>query len=457
MVAGDSQGGEAEGTGFRSSYYISRSSPFDPPETTDTTFVIDNSLKLDGFCKYKDEGPITFEIEVARYVGELNSDGTLKDAVELVAKGLLSETAILTIPAHDVDVNGRPESSYPPEVDRVLFNGDEVGLLDGDNQIWKLNTFKVPIQKVRFAQKGSEGSETTPGINEIQIDIDTANSEEIWCTSIDWGALSFKAISPVLLVHGNNSDAGFFDRQGLSWELEDMGLVVEGCGQCDYPIELEGAPIAANALDLANRIPQIVKSLGVDSIHLVAHSKGGLDSREFLSKYLSAGDPEFEVLSLTTLGTPHNGSPGADLLVARSIATREAMKTEYVGFPVFTRQLAFIMSLSESRGWPDLTTSSARSFNASNLPMLPSQTLYVAIGGDADVNGSETIDLEEEWVQLSWENTGLAILGKYVEPVINLAYQFMGRTRTVELQFRREPCDSGRACFFERVTSECHR
>lgn len=47
-------------------------------------------------------------------------------------------------------------------------------------------------------------------------------------------------------------------------------------------------------------------------IHIIAHSMGGLDSRYLISK-LGMAD---RVLSLTTISTPHHGSPLADIVVA---------------------------------------------------------------------------------------------------------------------------------------------
>ena len=49
-------------------------------------------------------------------------------------------------------------------------------------------------------------------------------------------------------------------------------------------------------------------------IHIIAHSMGGLDSRYMISK-LGMAD---RVLSLTTISTPHHGSPIADITVARA-------------------------------------------------------------------------------------------------------------------------------------------
>ena len=65
-------------------------------------------------------------------------------------------------------------------------------------------------------------------------------------------------------------------------------------------------------------IPTVATSFGVDSVHLVTHSKGGLDARDYLANYQSQFDDQFEILSLTTLGGPHNGSALADLVELRA-------------------------------------------------------------------------------------------------------------------------------------------
>lgn len=68
--------------------------------------------------------------------------------------------------------------------------------------------------------------------------------------------------------------------------------------------------MAERAQDLKNYL----QGHGEDAdrkVHLVAHSMGGLDSR-FMISTLGMAD---RVLSLTTIGTPHHGSPIADIVV----------------------------------------------------------------------------------------------------------------------------------------------
>src|SRR4051794_37761435 len=49
-------------------------------------------------------------------------------------------------------------------------------------------------------------------------------------------------------------------------------------------------------------------------IHIIAHSMGGLDSRILIARNIHALSAPGRIASLTTLSTPHRGSPVADLL-----------------------------------------------------------------------------------------------------------------------------------------------
>jgi triacylglycerol lipase len=51
------------------------------------------------------------------------------------------------------------------------------------------------------------------------------------------------------------------------------------------------------------------------AIHIIAHSMGGLDSRSLIGRNLQGLSAPGRIASLTTLSTPHRGSPVADLLV----------------------------------------------------------------------------------------------------------------------------------------------
>ena len=178
----------------------------------------------------------------------------------------------------------------------------------------------------------------------------------------------------MIFVHGNGSDGAFFVRQGAAAALNAAGI------PNDTTINLAGGgavSVAANAAALQGRIPSIVRSFGVDSVHLVTHSKGGLDSRLWLSLNAAAnaaGSPRFVVLSVTTLGTPHRGSPLADLQLALA-----AGAIGVGGIPVTT--LGGLGVSPASGASLDLSTFANASFN----PPLPPAADYRMIAADADL------------------------------------------------------------------------
>ncbi|MCC7156141.1 MAG: hypothetical protein IT161_16305 [Bryobacterales bacterium] len=412
-----------------------RTSPFEPPEANDITYVTDASPGLDTGCTFRSGGPLVFEIKVDRVVGELNPDGTLKNAAALVAAGLLSPKATITIPAFDIDFNA-VVPPFQPERDRITFNGEDLGFLTGDNNIWKLNTFEIDISKVKFAQRNA-GGVPTPGVNTVRVDIDVANADELWCMSMDWGALAFKAISPVILIHGNNSNGGFWDRQGFTTELRRQLIPF------DNSINMVTSPVAANGATLAGLIPNIVKSFGVDSVHVVVHSKGGLDTREYLAVHQPANNGTFKILSYTSLSTPHNGSMGADVLVTRAAAAAVADRIEFVNFPNYTRQLAAL--LGTDAGTPNLTTGFTAGFNAANIPLLPvADTKFNTVAADADTNGNGMIDnVPDEYRDLRTESGALSNIYSVNQGlarfIIDAVYQILRNTTAVAVTYRTEP------------------
>ncbi len=286
------------------------SSPFSPPDEDDTLFVVDSGSGLDTGCTFRSGGPLIINLLVKRVVGEVNSDGTLKDPALLISRGLLSSRARIFLPAFDVDVNGVPgDPTVPPEVDRVFFNGHDLGTLTGDNQIWKLNQFDVPIDWVKFPAQAASGVAPTPAINVIQINIDQASgTKENWCTAVDWAQLEFRAIAPIFLIHGTNAQSdswdpnftAFFRQNGSPWS-NDINLLPNGT-------------IIGNGGLLAIRLKQLATSFGAKKCHLIAHSKGGADARAYLGLFYKPD--ELQVASVYTLSTPHHGTVIADITLA---------------------------------------------------------------------------------------------------------------------------------------------
>jgi hypothetical protein len=77
--------------------------------------------------------------------------------------------------------------------------------------------------------------------------------------------------------------------------------------------------LSANQQALVNFLTFLHQNYGVTTVALVGHSDGGLWSRAAISQLISAGSP-VTIASLTTVGTPHTGSFGADLAMAVNAA-----------------------------------------------------------------------------------------------------------------------------------------
>lgn len=176
----------------------SRSSPFDPP--TEHSFVADSGSGLDTGCTFNTDAahPLLISVIIDKAVGPVDANGYLLNADALIAKGIIPSTVGILMPAYDVDVNGTP----PPERNEVIFNGESLGTLSGDNNIWMLNNFTVDVRKIKFPVPGSN----TPRANQVQINIDTLSSGR-WCTAIDWVAvmLEIKPVVALKLTPGNSN------------------------------------------------------------------------------------------------------------------------------------------------------------------------------------------------------------------------------------------------------------
>ena len=112
---------------------------------------------------------------------------------------------------------------------------------------------------------------------------------------------------PILLVHGVFfRDFRFFNYWGrIPAELKRNGA------ELYYGNQESAASVARCGEQLAARIREILKETGCDKVNIIAHSKGGLDSRYAIS-VCGAADC---VASLTTVNTPHRGCIFADYLL----------------------------------------------------------------------------------------------------------------------------------------------
>src|SRR5262249_16504685 len=114
------------------------------------------------------------------------------------------------------------------------------------------------------------------------------------------------------------------------------------------------------------KIANLRQRWGVDKLNIVAHSKGGLDSREYIE-----GHPD--VSALLQIGTPNAGSPLADAAQAGSVSLLGFIPT------------AIIDSLAGAASY-QLTTPYMSIYNA--LHGHNANTQYVSLAGDYHFSSS---------------------------------------------------------------------
>lgn len=104
------------------------------------------------------------------------------------------------------------------------------------------------------------------------------------------------------------------------------------------------ASVDDRASELRAEVRRILGKTGSDRIHIIAHSMGGLDARRMI---VDCPEMAGAVASLSTIGTPHNGTSFADIGLA-------------VGGDKLIDALSGVVSLE---GYKDLTRDACAEFN----------------------------------------------------------------------------------------------
>jgi triacylglycerol lipase len=129
---------------------------------------------------------------------------------------------------------------------------------------------------------------------------------------------------PIVLAHGvcrfdilwnesldaDNNDDPRVDRlnyfRGIRTMLKDKGYLV-------YHSKVGwAADVDKRGADLKENILKILRQAGAEKVNIIAHSMGGLDSRHMMFNDRRDGKIHERIASLTTVSTPHSGSPFAD-------------------------------------------------------------------------------------------------------------------------------------------------
>lgn len=109
-----------------------------------------------------------------------------------------------------------------------------------------------------------------------------------------------------------------------------------------------GSDVNTRANDLKEDLRRLLDQTGAKQINIIAHSMGGLDARHMMFNDRNEGRIHKSVASLTTISTPHEGSPFADC--ALKYFPRLPARLRKIGLDV--------------NGLTDLRTESCKRFNS---------------------------------------------------------------------------------------------
>jgi triacylglycerol lipase len=171
-----------------------------------------------------------------------------------------------------------------------------------------------------------------------------------------------KLRSPIVLVHGL---LGFNKIEVAGATLIDYfrgipQLLIEAGNRVFTPVLAPTGSVEQRARQLRDFLVQYTPG---DPVHLIAHSMGGLDSRYMISCL----DMAPQVLTLTTLGTPHRGTAFADWGISRFARVIQPM-LDTIGLPY--------------QAFYDLTKTKCKTFNE-NVLDVPS-VRYFSVAGRHD-------------------------------------------------------------------------
>lgn len=203
-------------------------------------------------------------------------------------------------------------------------------------------------------------------------------------------------MAPLLLIHGTGANPRD------AWEILPGVVNFLTSEGIPFKHEIQLRPngrIAINGAQLRLIVDAQAKTFGAKKVHLIAHSKGGVDSRSYIDDNY---DPKAgtKVLSLHTLSSPHNGTVLADLAVARRDpdgGRAITLDPELSAFLNLDAIQVFAGNTQERFGQQravsadrlaidDLRVNAMRNFNISN-PYTSEIKLYT-YGTDADANVS---------------------------------------------------------------------
>ncbi len=286
----------------------------------------------------------------------------------LTSHNLLPTTVTLSLRVYDVDSDldcaNVPPCFGTPEVDVIYVNDFPISTavcgsasrtpvgLTGKNNKWSTVSVEVPIQYIKLPMAPGTNADNPnvpptrpiPAINLVEIAVSTGANASCWGLACNWATIGIdrlpqntptpglmapaggqvasadppgpkKLVRPVLLAYGWSGDLDSWDDYVVWMTNDGMPYYTGwdagyGATSIDFNAEIEN-----------QKADRCKTKWGADIINIIAHSKGGLDSRQMLAgrKGLPASRDDIE--TLVQLDTPNQGSYWATVLIGLQYAS----------------------------------------------------------------------------------------------------------------------------------------
>jgi triacylglycerol esterase/lipase EstA (alpha/beta hydrolase family) len=211
------------------------------------------------------------------------------------------------------------------------------------------------------------------------------------------GIARFDALVDMMLDVDNNDELDhkhYF--KGIRTHLKSQGF-----DSWHTQVDWAGS-VAKRSTDLKREVEGVLRRTGAEKIHIIGHSMGGLDSRHMLLDSRNDGFYR-KVASVSTVSTPHRGSPVADF-VLNPLAFLEEQTGSSLESPASPEdQLAHLRDTEEFRAFASLFGIDPERFGAPLEEGLESVNLFEGVAGLRDLTIEATASFNA--VALPWERT----------------------------------------------------
>lgn len=204
---------------------------------------------------------------------------------------------------------------------------------------------------------------------------------------------------PIVLVHGL---FGFSSIAGAEY-FYNIPSALRGDGAKVYTVSLSAVNSSTvRGEQLASQIRTILAASGAAKVNLIGHSQGGLDSR-----YVAAVYPSL-VASVTTVGTPHRGSPVAEAIAGTGSFTQDVLAKIVKG-------VGDVISYLQGNGNPPPQDAYAMLAQLSQTKIVPFNNAYPGgLPATCSGNGASSANGVKFW---SWGGNSVWSTYNFLDPM----------------------------------------